>query len=124
MEENENVEVNQTTSGNGGILKEKKGLIIGVIAAAAAIVIGVLILCICLAVGKDSEKIMNHYLSLNKNIEKFNFNDFAKILNGMTCAELEAIISPLPLSTCAVPFLTRKTSLSSLPSSIGSSFPE
>ena len=44
-------------------------------------------------VGKDSEKIMNHYLSLNKNIEKFNFNDFAKILNGMTCAELEAIIN-------------------------------
>ena len=35
---------------------KKKGLIIGIIAAAAAIVIGVLILCICLAGGKDSEK--------------------------------------------------------------------
>lgn len=35
---------------------KKKGLIIGIIAAAAAIVIGVLILCICLAGGKESEK--------------------------------------------------------------------
>lgn len=43
--------------------------------------------------GKDCEKIMQYYLSKKKNLEKFDYVEFSKILNGMTCAELESIIN-------------------------------
>lgn len=43
--------------------------------------------------GKDCEQIMQHYLSKKKHVGRFDYAEFAKTLNGMTCAELESIIN-------------------------------
>lgn len=43
--------------------------------------------------GEDSEKIIKYYLSMKKVVSDIDFKQLAKILNGMSCAELETIVN-------------------------------
>ncbi len=43
--------------------------------------------------GKDSEKIIRHYMSQKPLSEDMNYEDISKMLSGKTCAELESVIN-------------------------------
>lgn len=43
--------------------------------------------------GDDAEKIIEHYLSKKQSVEKIDYKELSRILNGMSCAELEIIIN-------------------------------